>query len=325
MDRAAGVMLGVGVGDALGVPYEFQPLEAVHGPGFTPKMSGGGLGPYEPGEWSDDTQMTLCIAKALANVNGTLSQRDLDAIAWNFLDWEQAGATDIGSQTRRVLEVADASLDLNPDRHVSDIMKDAGRQLHNDTGRTAGNGSLMRTAPVALRYLDDLTTMVEAAVNISKLTHFDDLAADACVIWCNGIRMAVLEGTVEGVLDGVSLIPPVRREFWQAKVSEAAHMPSAKLSPNGYAVTALQAAWSAVTMTPMMIIPFEESFRRAVTSAITIGDDTDTVAAITGALIGGITGASSIPAEWRDAVHGWPGDADAATLMGYGSMLAEMS
>ena len=62
-DRAAGVLLAAACGDALGVPYEFQPPLAV---GEQPEMRGGGLGPYEPGEYSDDTQMAMCIAEVSA-------------------------------------------------------------------------------------------------------------------------------------------------------------------------------------------------------------------------------------------------------------------
>ena len=93
-DRAAGVLLGQGCGDALGVPYEFgiPPTgEAV--------MAGGGLGPYEPGEWSDDTQMALCIALVSATGVDLCSANALDEIALAFENWYRGGPSDVGIQT----------------------------------------------------------------------------------------------------------------------------------------------------------------------------------------------------------------------------------
>ena len=84
-------------------------------------------------------------------------------------------------------------------------------KFHERTGRTAGNGSLMRTAPVALAYLDDEDAMVEAARAISELTHFDPDAGDACVLWCCAIRHAVLTGELD-VRIGLRHIESGRRE-----------------------------------------------------------------------------------------------------------------
>jgi ADP-ribosyl-[dinitrogen reductase] hydrolase len=100
VDRAAGVLLGQACGDALGVPYEFG---TPPGPGVRAEMRGGGLGPYAPGEWSDDTQMALCIARVAATGVDLSSEIALDDVAQAFLDWQAGGATDIGNQTRTVL------------------------------------------------------------------------------------------------------------------------------------------------------------------------------------------------------------------------------
>ena len=103
LDRAAGVLLAAACGDALGVPYEFA---RPPGPGEMPVMKGGGLGPYAPGEYSDDTQMAVCIAQVAATGADLRSAGALDQIAAHFLDWAARGATDIGSQTRAVLSGA---------------------------------------------------------------------------------------------------------------------------------------------------------------------------------------------------------------------------
>src|SRR6476620_3830311 len=96
-DRAAGVLLAQACGDALGVPYEFS-----RPPAGEPQMVGGGLGPYAPGEWSDDTQMALCIARVAARGDLT-SAEAMDEVAAAFEAWLRGGASDVGTQTRVVL------------------------------------------------------------------------------------------------------------------------------------------------------------------------------------------------------------------------------
>ena len=82
-------MLASACGDALGVPYEFA------APTDSPEMIGGGLGPYEPGEWSDDTQMAICIAKVAAKGVSLTSEPALDLVGERFLDWLAGGASDV--------------------------------------------------------------------------------------------------------------------------------------------------------------------------------------------------------------------------------------
>lgn len=177
-DRVAGVLLGAACGDALGVPYEFAPVLPAQ---EVPRMIGGGLGPYTPAEWSDDTQMAVCIAQVAATGTDLREPPALDAIAARFLTWLAEGASDVGMQTRRVLTTT-AELGGK-----AATMRAAAAKLHRETKKTAGNGSLMRTAAVTLPYLDDPAAMAEAARTVSGLTHFDDLAGDACVLWCSGI------------------------------------------------------------------------------------------------------------------------------------------
>ncbi|MFB9833403.1 ADP-ribosylglycohydrolase family protein [Actinoallomurus acaciae] len=288
-DRAAGVLLGAACGDALGVPYEFA---ARLSPAAVPEMAGGGLGPYEPGEYSDDTQMQVCVAEVAALGHGLRSDLALDGVAVRFLRWYREGASDIGDQTRTVLGSVDRTGGL------SSRMRRAAEDLHARTGRTAGNGSLMRTAVVALPYLGDPVAMMEAARLVSGLTHPDDLAGDACVLWCSGVRRAVLEGTYDGVREGLAYLPPSRRGTWTSWLDEAEASPPHRFGPNGFVVPALQAAWSAVTRT--------SSLPDGLFAAVRAGDDTDTVAAIAGALLGARHGASAVPEEWRAKVHGWP-------------------
>ncbi|MCW2572558.1 MAG: ADP-ribosylation/Crystallin [Frankiales bacterium] len=166
--------------------------------------------------------------------------------------------------------------------------------LHEHTGKTAGNGSLMRTGPVALAHLGDIPGIVEAARAISGLTHADPMAGDACVLWCLAIDRAVRTGKLDLRL-GLPHIDPA----WVALVDAAEAGEPSNFTNNGWVVSALQASWSALTRTT--------SLREALIAAVGAGNDTDTVAAITGALGGARYGSSAVPLAWRRRLHGWPG------------------
>ncbi|MFD8731504.1 ADP-ribosylglycohydrolase family protein [Streptomyces sp. NPDC059611] len=312
-DRAAGVLLGAACGDALGVPYEFARRL---NPDEQPAMIGGGLGPYKPGEYSDDTQMHVCIAAVASTGSDLTSPTALDQIARNFHFWRDGGASDIGGQTSNVLSAA-KNLTGTP----AQAMSAAADAYTARTRYSAGNGSLMRTGVVALAYLDDVEGMVRAATLISSLTHSDPECIEACILWCAGIRTAVLEGTFNGVRDGLALLPETRREIWRARLDEAEENPPHHWPSNGYVVTALQAAWSAITRTPVPeLAPERGSFpaqhlQLATEAAVRAGCDTDTVAAIAGALLGARWGVSAIPLAWQQAVNGWPAPTAASDLV----------
>jgi hypothetical protein len=174
---------------------------------------------------------------------------------------------------------------------------------HRSTGRSGGNGSLMRTAPVALAYLDDESAMVAAARAISELTHVDPDAGDACVLWCSAIRHAVHTGELD-VRVGLRHLEADRRPKWVSLIEAAEAGVPSSFPNNGWVVTAFQAAWSAIVTTEAA---GAEHFQLAVDAAVRAGFDTDTVAAIAGGLIGAAYGASAVPLQWRRLLHGWPG------------------
>ncbi|MET9874620.1 ADP-ribosylglycohydrolase family protein [Actinacidiphila glaucinigra] len=305
IDRAAGVLLGAAVGDALGVPYEFA---ATLREDQRPGMVGGGLGPYRPGEYSDDTQMQVCVAQVAATGADLRGPEALDAIAAGFRRWLDGGAGDVGAQTRTVLGAA-GRLPGSP----AEALREAARRYAAGHRLTAGNGSLMRTGIVALAHLGDPAAMAEAATAVSALTHPDPECADACVLWCSGIRTAVLHGTFGGVRAGLELLPAGRRDLWAKRLDEAEAEPPRHFAGNGWVVQALQAAWSAITRTAVPgLDPAQGHFpalhlRLALEAAVRAGHDTDTVAAIAGALLGARWGCSGVPLDWQRAVHGWPG------------------
>jgi hypothetical protein len=279
LDRAAGVLLGAATGDAPG------------------------------------TQMAVCIAQVAASGADLRAEETLNAIAVNFLDWASRGASGTGAQTQAVLSAARGNWDTGP----AAALRGAAAGLHERTGRTDGNGSLMRTGVVALPYLDDAEAMAEAARAVSDLTHPDPLAGDACVLWCAGVRRAVLDGTFGGLREGLALLPAGRRDRWAGWIAEAEAREPGTFASNGFVVPALQAAWSAVSRTYVLIegafdgaagrVHIDLSLAAAIRAGDdTDGDDTDTVAAIAGALLGARWGAGILLSSGlAPRGNGWPG------------------
>ena len=126
------------------------------------------------------------------------------------------------------------------------------------------------------------------------------------MLWCLAIRHAVLTGELD-VRVGLPLLGEAAG-FWVDRLDEAEREDPRRFTPNGYVVTALQAAWSAIHHTREDAGRFErDHVERALERVIRVGDDTDTTAAIAGALLGAAYGSSAFPAAWREILHGWPG------------------
>jgi ADP-ribosylglycohydrolase len=232
--------------------------------------------------------MAVAIAEA-ARAGDLRAEATQDEIVRRWLEWAEH-ASDVGNQTRAVFSSLDAPSAISA--------RTAARRLHERTGHTAGNGSLMRTAPVALAYLDDEDALIEAATAISGLTHFDPEAGEACVLWCLAIGHAVLTGTID-VRRGLVHLPAERADAWAERLDVAERSRPADFAHNGWVVEALQGAWSSISATT--------SLPDGLAAAVRGGRDTDTVAAIAGGLLGARHGASAVPAEWRAVLHGWPG------------------
>lgn len=299
-DRAAGVLLGQAVGDALGVPYEFGSATLVG----EARMLGGGLGGYKPGQYSDDTEMAVCIAQVSCDGHDLTSEEALTAVAHRFMAWRRTNPPDIGVQTRAVL--GDGS-DLSGGELTA-----RARAYFEHTGRAAGNGGLMRTGIVGLTRLDDRDATAAAARAVCELTHADPLAPESCVLWSEAVRLAVLEGRFD-VRSGLDLLPADRVDYWTERLDEAEEGPAGRFTANGFTVVALQAAWAAIRETSDRT--GGDHIRAALQTAIEIGNDTDTVAAIAGALLGACYGVAAMPWEWVEQINGWP-ELTAPSLVG---------
>ncbi|QIK84721.1 ADP-ribosylglycohydrolase family protein [Sanguibacter sp. HDW7] len=281
-DRAVGVVLGAALADAVGAPYEFQAPLAADQP---VRLAAGGTFGWEKGEWTDDTSMAVPILRALAAGEPLDDAATLGGIVGAWKDWAR-DAKDVGIQTRQVLGRAEST-------EASAVA--ASDALHAETGRSGGNGSLMRLAPVIVATLDDAGRTAAAAARQSTLTHHDPEAAEACVLWALTVRHAVLTGEAD-----LRALPADRAAHWAALLDEAeAHLPVHWYGSNGWVRSSLQSAWSAVV--------HGTDYRSRVELAVRGGGDTDTVAAITGMLEGALAGHSRLPLTWLRHLHGWGG------------------
>lgn len=292
IDRAIGAIIGSAVGDALGSQYEFGPA---HPDAFEPTFGRSTFG-HGVGEWTDDTQMAMPILEELAR---GASLNDATALGRILTTWERwrHDAKDVGSQTRAVLDALGDDLTEGGGRA-------AAQAIHERRGYSGGNGSLMRTGPVALGYLKDgrEADLADAAGRIAQLTHWELDNVDAVVLWCLAIRHAIRTGTFD-LRAGLGFVPEGdRHDRWSGLIDRAT---TAEVHPrdfrenNGRVVVAFLGAAAAITGAT--------DYRSAITRAIQGGGDTDTVGAITGALAGALYGVSGIPLSWQRKVHGWPG------------------
>ncbi|MEC8947374.1 MAG: ADP-ribosylglycohydrolase family protein [Actinomycetota bacterium] len=294
LDRAVGAVLASATGDALGAGYEFSHQD----PDQEIAMIGGGPFAHQwaKGEWTDDTQMAVAILDVIAT-----GSTDLEEIGANFLAWHATNPHDMGNQTRSVLSTADYPEELTA---IATAYVDANE-------KSAGNGGLMRTAPVALADLDDRVEIAQLAESIASLTHAHPDSVAACVLWSLAIQEAITTAEPDQAFDweaairnGLEHVAEDRQEKWDALITEAVTGPPGLFNPNGWVVTAFQAALSAIINTPVPAEQPSDHLRDALVAAVRIGHDTDTVAAIAGALLGARWGAGAIPDEWNTLIHG---------------------
>ena len=274
-NRALGAMLGLAVGDAVGTTLEFTRRDST--PPLT-DMVGGGPFHLQPGQWTDDTSMALALADSLL-ANPDLDEADLMQRFVRWMDEGEYSVTgrcfDIGLTTRQALS----------------RWKRTGNPIAGSTAPdTAGNGSLMRLAPVAVRHWPDRAKLRDVAARQSAVTHAAPEAVGACVAFAEllgdaiaGQPRSVVLADHEGPYAGA--IAAIMRGSWRGKQRT-------DIRSSGYVAHSLEAALWCVASTA--------SFEEAVLLAANLGDDADTTAAITGQLAGALYGAAGIPAKWLE-------------------------
>ena len=290
LDRARGALVGTAVGDALGAGYEFKPPLDKDVP-VVFKASPG----LAPGEYTDDTAQTIAIALAASRSDISVS---LDEVAKEFFRWYEEDGGGIGIQTQRIFREV-------TDRNSADSLLAESLLFVHENERAAGNGSLMRTAAVALPFLSKPEVLSDVASAVSALTPADLDCREACIIWSKAIRHAILFENFDGIQLAINDLPSFRQSYWNELFDATESVQDAsEFSNNGWVIHAIQAAFKVIMSTSTET---PEHFVLGIEAAVRVGNDTDTVAAIAGALLGARWGYSAIPKSWLKEIHGWPG------------------
>jgi ADP-ribosyl-[dinitrogen reductase] hydrolase len=287
-DRANGVLLGLACGDALGRPVEFKPPHRIaEEHGRVTEMLADGTHRQPAGTITDDTELALCIARSLAEQG----QFEPPAVVDRFVEWYDSDPFDIGGLTAATLR----RLAVGGDWDEIGIEE----WKHLPEGQNAGNGSVMRCAPYGVAFDSNMEDLVTASRVSSAITHTDPRCQWSCV---------VLNVTIAGVLndddDPLSTALDVAEDA-PAEVREAVtsiqNVLSGDIDPNtvdlknnGYVVTTLQAGlYHALTA---------ETAEEAIIDAVMMGGDTDTIAAVAGAVAGARFGGEALPDRWLNEI-----------------------
>ena len=299
ISRTMAVIIGHAVGDALGVPVEFEDRERLR---RSPVMDMMGFGTYDvpKGAWSDDTSMSLCALDAIAESGGI----NLDLTMINFCRWYYKGEFTPTGDTFDVGNTCSFAIE----RYYTEGKAPTESGLTSE--RSNGNGSLMRIHPFAL-YLYGKQLPVNVKIEIiekaSSLTHAHERSKIGCGIYSfilwellqNPSKASVTEGAKRALeyYNGRAELSHYARLFnricnvygdFEENCTES------EIESSGYVVDTLESAiWCLLTT---------ESYEACVLRAVNLGDDTDTVGAIAGSLAGALYGYESIPQGWRDTL-----------------------
>lgn len=274
LNRFRGCLLGLAVGDAVGTTVEFKPRGS-----FSPvtDMVGGGPFGLKAGQWTDDTSMALCLATSLIEKQGFDSVDQMN----RYWDWYKNGylsstgrCFDIGNTVRQALE----------------------RYKHTDNSfsgsvepNSAGNGSLMRLAPIPMFYYSDLERIIHFAKESSRTTHGALECLEACQLFGEMLFLALSGQSKEQILfdTKVQLSSPKINDIASGSYSNKT---ISQIRGTGYVVESLEAALWCFYQT--------DTFESAILQAANLGDDADTTPAICGQIAGAFYGEVSIPEKW---------------------------
>jgi ADP-ribosyl-[dinitrogen reductase] hydrolase len=289
-DRRRGALIGLAVGDALGAAVEFQ------SPGSFAPVTGyrsGGPHGLQAGEWTDDASMALALADSIASVGW-----DLNDQADRYVQWWKTGkysvngrCFDIGITTRSALGkfVADKDALASGDRSDS----------------ASGNGSIMRLAPVPIRYAGLYPSKVEEISRLAEESSLPTHASEQCVSACRYLA-TVLAALIHGenrdevlspdwkplqLLNDIKPLHPLIQEVAQGSFRQK--QPPA-IQGSGWVVRSLEAS--------LWAFHDADTFEEAVLKAVNLGDDADTTGAICGQLAGAFWGESKIPGALRSGL-----------------------
>lgn len=286
LDRARGALMGLAVGDALGTTLEFR------SPGsFEPitDMVGGGPFRLEPGQWTDDTSMALCLAQSIIARKGFDPADQME----RYVRWWKEGymssndrCFDIGNTVAKALRNF-----LQSNEPLAGCAEEY----------SAGNGCIMRLAPVALAWSKGPRDAIAHAGESSRTTHGHPLCIDACR-YLSALLCGAIQGETKSTLLSARYAP--RGYEWEEsplapRIDAIARGSFAEKEPpeirgSGFVVDCLEAA--------LWAFHKSDNFREGALLAVNLGDDADTTGAVYGQIAGAYYGFSGIPEEWRGLI-----------------------
>jgi ADP-ribosyl-[dinitrogen reductase] hydrolase len=287
----AAAILGCAVGDALGVPVEFQSRARLQCDSVR-DMRAYGTHSQPAGTWSDDTSLTLCLAESLTQAGICFDDQSSRFVRWlREGKWSPHGSVfDIGNTTRIAIERLERGV--------------APRSAGPADESQCGNGSLMRISPIGV-YLAfaPVETRVEAAMDCSRLTHGHPRCLISCAMFAEIVAALVRrEPLDEAMRLGFHCLRRLLRDRFPAEAVAFARLASEQLSrcsaeeisSTGYVIHTLEASlWCAMRA---------KAFSDGLLSAVNLGDDTDTTGAVTGTVLGLLFGRDGIPAQWLESL-----------------------
>lgn len=283
-DRYLGCLLGLAAGDALGTTLEFRP------PGsFDPITDIVGGGPFhlKPGEWTDDTSMALCLATSLVECQGFDAKDQMT----RYVRWRKEGYL---SSTGRCFDIG---MTVSGALHR---FEQTGEPFSGSSDpHKAGNGSIMRLAPVPLCFARDPATAIARAADSSRTTHGAPTTVDACRYLAALLVGALSVASKDELLaPAYSPVPdlwgkaPLCPEIAAVAMGSFKEKQPPAVRGTGYVVDSLEAA--------LWAFHHSDDFRTGALLAVNLGDDADTTGAVYGQIAGAFYGLEGIPAEWRN-------------------------
>lgn len=274
--RYQGCLLGLACGDAVGTSVEFKSRGS-----FSPltDMLGGGPFDLKAGEWTDDTSMALCLAASLIHCNGFNPVDQMNRYCnWRSVGYMSSTGTcfDIGMTVAAAL-----------DRYLVTGQAFSG---HTDP-RSAGNGALMRLAPVVMYYATDAKASWHFAGESTRTTHGTQEAIACSRLFALQLR-AALQGENKATILTTACPEPLDTKVQAIARADYLAKPREHIRGSGYCVEALEAA--------LWCFAHTASFEDAILAAANLGDDADTTAAICGQIAGAFYGSQSIPSHWLE-------------------------
>ncbi|NMO94604.1 ADP-ribosylglycohydrolase family protein [Paenibacillus lemnae] len=287
LDRYYGCLFGLAAGDALGTTVEFSP------PGtFEPvaDMTGGGVFHLQAGQWTDDTSMALCLADSLLSAPGFDPEDQMK----RYSRWFREGYM---SSTGTCFDIGNATREA-----ILHFERTGERYCGSESKMAAGNGSIMRLAPIPMYFASNPAEVVRYSVLSSRTTHASIECLDACRLFGAMILGALLGWEKEQILGRDAFTDWLGNDPLSSRIQEIADGSYLESEPpeiqgSGYVVKSLEAALWAFAKS--------SSFREGALLAVNLGDDADTTGAVYGQLAGAFYGAAGVPQEWLEKLHGY--------------------